>query len=73
MLRMLGITNFPWLMIIVWSIVGFVIGIIVKVLFWRSTPGGQIVSIYFAAVGAALGCFLSLCYYVIDAVSNRTF
>jgi hypothetical protein len=71
MFRMLGITDFPWLMVFVWSVAGLLIGMAGKVVFWRGTSGGQMVFLYYAAVGAGLGGFLGIGYYVIYAVTHR--
>ena len=66
MYRTVSITDLPWLMIVLWSIIGLAIGIAANHLFWGGTSGKYV---FLPAVGAAIGGFLGLCFYVLVAVT----
>jgi hypothetical protein len=64
--QMLGLHPISWPTILLWALCGSVVGLVVKFAFWGRTPGGSLVTARFAILGAALGAFLGLCYYVVD-------
>ena len=71
--HMLGLNPISWPTILLCAFVGLIVGIVLKTLIWRKTPGGLAISVYFALAGAGLGAFLGLCYYVIDPRNRMTF
>jgi uncharacterized membrane protein YeaQ/YmgE (transglycosylase-associated protein family) len=71
--QILGLQPISWPTILVWALCGLVAGLVLNFSFWGSTPGGSLVTVRFALIGAALGAFLGLCYYVVDPANYMKF
>ena len=70
MFRMLGISDFPYGIVLVWIIVGLLVGLGVKRLLFANAANVVLVYVLLGLVGASVGGLLGLGYYTIVAVEN---
>ena len=67
-----GLTEFPWTTVLACAAIGLIVGLVIKVVFWGSTPGGMFVGIRLGIYGLIAGGFLGLCYHVIRGFCGLT-